>query len=113
MIKIINQKASLDEIKELAQKTFGDMVKAVVDVEKKIFAIGGELHADCEKELLENGSHQENLWGINIYPEKSREDWIEFTSLINVRPSQGNASLAIQDEFLRKRIKDIINSLIL
>ena len=54
-------------LEQVSQKRFGDMVKAVVDVEKGIMAIGGELHADEEQFLLDLGSLQQNIWGINIY----------------------------------------------
>ena len=111
-IKVIKSPLSINEVKSLAEETFGDMVKAVVDIERKIFALGGELHADAEKMLLENGSAQENLWGINIYPERNTDDRIEFISLINIRPSQGNKSMEVQDTEIREKIKNIVNGLI-
>ncbi len=71
------------------------------------------MHADEEKLLLENGSKQKNLWGINIYPDKKGADFIEFDSIINIRPSQNNLSRFIEDEKIRKKIIEIINSLII
>jgi len=111
-IKIIAEIISLGEVKKLAEDTFGDMVKAAVDVEKKIIAIGGELHADAEAILIDNGSEQKNIWGINIYPDKPRNEWIEYISLINIRPKQNNRSMKIEDTGLQKRINEIINSAI-
>lgn len=111
-IKIVSEKITSEELKEMAQNSFGDMVKAVVDVEKEIMSIGGELHADGEALLLEQGSKQENLWGINIYPDKPKEQQIEFSALINVRPSAGNRDMEIQDEAIKERIKTIIQKLI-
>lgn len=111
-IKIIKDKISREEIKELAQKTFGDMVKVVVDVERGIMAAGGEMHADCEQVLLDDGSKQGNLWGANIYPDKEQSEWIEYTSLINIRPAIGNRSLEIQDQTIREQIKGIIKKLV-
>lgn len=111
-IKIIKEKISRDELKKIAQESFGEMAKAVVDIEQEILVVGGELHADGEALLLEQGSKQENLWGINIYPDKLREEWIEYTSLINVRPAQGNRSLEIQDMDIKEKIKKIIDKLI-
>ncbi len=73
-MKIINDKISIEELKKLASETFGNLVKAVVDVEKEIMAIGGELHAVEEMLLLNSGSKQKNLWGRNLYPEKYRND---------------------------------------
>src|SRR3990167_3223142 len=109
-IVLIEQPITLAELKKIAEKTFGDMVKAVVDIEGKVMAVGGELHADEEAFLLERGSQQLNLWGINIYVDKPTQEWIEFDSMINIRPSQGNRSRFIEDENIRKIILDIANN---
>ena len=93
----------------MAAATFGDMVKAVVDIARGIFAVDAELHSDLEAALLQDGSKQRNLWGINLYPETPDEDFIEFDSMINVRPSQGNRSRGVEDEGLRARILEIVN----
>jgi len=106
------EKISRSQLKEMAA-SFGNFVKAVVDVEKQIMALGGELHADEEALLLERGSRQHNLWGINLYPELQGEEFIEFDSLINLRPIQGNRTRGIDDAGIRQRIKEIVNSLIL
>ena len=111
-IQIIKDKISQAEIKELARQTFGDMVKAVVDIERNIMAAGGEMHADCEQILLDDGSKQENLWGANIYPDSAGEDFIEYKSLINIRPKVGNRSMDIEDMAIREKVKQIIVSLI-
>lgn len=111
-MKIIKNPLSQSELENFAQETFGDFVKAVVDIEKELMAVGGELHADEEALLLENGSMQKNLWGCNIFPQKSRADWIEFDSMINIRPSQGNRSREIQDAGVREKIKNIVDKLI-
>ncbi|MCM8789506.1 MAG: DUF5674 family protein [Candidatus Omnitrophica bacterium] len=92
---------------------FGNFIKAVLDIEKKIMAIGGELHSDEEALLLENGSQQRNLWGINLYPEAQGDDFIEFDSVINLRPTQGNRSRGVDDALIRQKIKEVVNSLIL
>lgn len=112
MIKIIRKKVSILKIQELAKKTYGDLIKAVVDVRKKIIAIGGELHADEEALLLEKGSQQEDIWGINLYPFKPKEEWIEFDSIINLRPSLGNLSRDIENPKMKEKIKVIVYSLI-
>jgi len=111
-MKIITENITLDEIKQMAERMFGNMVKVVVDIDKKIMAIDGELHADEEALLLENGSKQESLWGINIYPELYGEDFIDFDSMINLRPSQGNRTRGVDDEKVRKEIVSISNKLI-
>lgn len=91
---------------------FGDMIKAVVDVRQGILGLDAELHADIEKELLSQGSMQADLWGINLYPEMEGDDFIEFDSLINIRPYQGNRSRDVQNPAVRKQIIDVVNSLI-
>ena len=111
-MKIINNKISIADLKKAAEETFGNLVKAVVDVDKKLMAIDGELHADEEALLLENGSRQQDLWGINIYPEIKDEGWIEFDSLINLRPSQGNRTRGVNDPEIRGKIIEIVNGLI-
>ncbi len=100
------------EIERISQRRFGDMIKAVVDIQKRTMAIGGELHADEEQLLLDHGSVQRSLWGINIYHGLGRHEWIEFDSMINIRPSQGNRSRTVEDEAVRKQIVEIVNVLI-
>ncbi len=96
----------------MAEKMFGNLIKAVVDVEKEIMAIDGELHSDEEALLLEKNSKQENLWGINLYPEIKGNDWIEFDSIINLRPSLKNLSRDVENSDTRKKIIKIVNKLI-
>lgn len=91
---------------------FTDLVKAVVDVDRGIMAIGGELHADEERVLLDDGSTQQNVWGINLYPDKTGEEWIEFDSMINLRPRLGNRSRGIDDPVLREKIIAVVNAII-
>ncbi|HPW16841.1 MAG TPA: DUF5674 family protein [Candidatus Aminicenantes bacterium] len=111
-MKIIDSPLPLGELKVMAEGRFGNLVKAVVDVERKIMAVDGELHADEEALLLENGSLQENLWGINIYPELESPDRIEFASVINIRPSQGNGSRGVDDPVIRERIVQAVTGLL-
>ena len=96
----------------MAQDFYGDMVKGVVDVERKIMALNGELHADLERLLLEDGSNQESLWGINLYPDAEDEDFIEFDSLINISPRRNNLSRDVEDETVRDQIRSIVNTLV-
>lgn len=113
-MKIIdkNKKISIKELEKMAENMFGNLVKAVVDVEKEIVVVGAELHADEESFLLEKDSKQKNLWGFNIYPKMTGDDFIEFDSMINLRPSQNNRSREIEDKKTREKIIKIINSLI-
>ncbi len=112
VLRIITEPIHRSEIVAVAQERFGDMVKAVVDVEKGIMAIGGELHADEESALLEQGSAQEHLWGINLYPDEQGEGWIEFDSMINVRPAQGNRSRSVENPAVQDRIRAIVDKLV-
>lgn len=111
-IKVIDKWISLTELRELAKQRFGDMIKAVVDIQKNIIAVGGEFHADEEALLLEQGSNQTNLWGINIYVNQPKDSWIEYDSIINLRPSQGNSSRGIESPEIRQAIIKIVNQLI-
>ena len=106
-MKIITQVLTLSELNKMANM-FGGMVKAVVDVDRKLIAVDAELHSDLEALLLENGSKQKSLWGINLYPEMQGDDLIEFDSMINMRPSQGNKSRGVDDESTTKKIIEII-----
>ena len=91
---------------------YDDLVKAVVDIKKDIMAVDAEMHADQERLLIENGSKQEDLWGINLYPGLSGKDFLEFDSMINMRPSQGNRSRSVDDAKLKEKIREIVNKLI-
>ncbi len=111
-VRIIHQKISQKELEQITKLNYGDMAKGVADLSRKIIALGGELHADAQAVLLQQGSRQESLWGFNIYSNRDRESRIEYTSLINIRPAHGNRAIEIQDLQLRKHIKDIIDALI-
>lgn len=111
-IELIEEPITRKRLFEIAQNQFGNLVKAVVDIEKGIFAIGGDLHADEETFLIDHGSHQEHLWGINLYPAKTGEDFIEFDSMINVRPSQDNNSRSVESSAIQETIRTIIARLV-
>jgi len=111
-IRILSQPISISELAAMAEPHFIDLVKAVVDVEKRIMAIGGELHADEEALLLERGSALQNLWGINLYPGKAPDDFIEFDSMINLRPSQGNRSRGVDNPDIRNKVIDVVRELV-
>jgi hypothetical protein len=111
-VRIVDAPIPLADVRELAHEHFGDFVKAVVDVARGVMALGGELHADEEALLLEHGSRQPDLWGINVYPDAAPAEWIEYDSMINVRPAQGNRSRAVEDHALRDRIAGVVAALI-
>lgn len=111
-LRLLSEPLARSELAALAQAGFGDMVKAVVDVRRGIMAIGGDLHSDEEALLLDDGSIQKDLWGINLYPEETGDDLVEFDSMINVRPSQGNRTRDVEDEATRKAILAIVARLV-
>ena len=105
---IIRDVLKFEDLREMAARTFGDLVKAVVDVDRQLLALDAELHSDLEAQLLQDGSEQRSLWGINLYPDMPVSEFIEFDSLINIRPSQGNRSRGVEDEAVRKKIASVI-----
>ncbi len=111
-IQIIKNPISKNELAEIAKQRFGDLVKAVVDVNREIMAVGGNMYADEEAVLLGAGSRQSDLWGINIFPAFPISKWIEFDSVINIRPSDNNRSRGVENSEIRKRIIEIVNKLI-
>ena len=110
--RIFRERISRAELARLAEEQFGDWIKAVVDVSREVMAIGGDLHADDEAALLADGSRQRDLWGINLHPGESAPDWIEFDSMINLRPRDGNRSRGVDDDRIRARIREVVESLV-
>jgi hypothetical protein len=108
---ILKEKITVDQLREMANNMFGNMVKAVVDVRQKTIGVDAELHADEEALLLQNGSLQQDLWGINVYPDMERNgpDFIEFDSMINLRPSQNNRSRGVENKEIRDQIIAVVN----
>ncbi|MBU0878240.1 MAG: hypothetical protein KJ569_05155 [Candidatus Omnitrophica bacterium] len=106
-MKIITQVLALSELKQMAVM-FGNMVKAVVDVDRELIAVDAELHSDLEGLLLGDGSKQKSLWGINLYPDMGQDEFIEFDSMINIRPSQSNRSRGVENEEISKKITEIV-----
>jgi hypothetical protein len=94
---IVRSPTTRRDLATVAEAQFGEFLKAVVDIGRGMMAIGGELHSDEEAALLEDGARQQDLWGVNLYPGEPEEVWIEFDSVINIRPSQGNRSRGVED----------------
>lgn len=117
-MKLVEKEITIDELSNIrlvwmSQKMFGNLIKAVVDIKKGIMVVDSGLHSDEEDLLLENGSSQEDLWGINIYPENiNTEGWIEFDSMINLKPSQGNMSISVDNQGIREKIVSIVDKLV-
>lgn len=111
-IILVKEPIKLDTLKKIALEKGSDLVKAVIDIKLKIMAIGGYMHADEEKFLLDQGSEQDNLWGINIFPNSAIDKWIEFDSMINVRSRQNNRSRGVEDLKTQQKIIEIVSFLI-
>jgi len=107
-------KISISELSAMAENMYGNLVKAVVDIEKNKLVVDAEMHADGEQYLLEDGSRQSDLWGLNLYPNKfGADDFIEFDSMINIRPRQMNMSRDIEDTEIRNRIITLVQQKII
>ena len=111
-LQFVREPIARSMLAEIAAAGFGDMIKAVVDVKRGIMAVGAELHSDEEAALLDDGSGQPDLWGINLYPDEKSDGWIEFDSMINVRPTQGNRSRGVDDETIRMSIHRVVVALV-
>ncbi len=111
-MQIIRQPIYRKDLHQIAQKSFGNLVKAVVDIERNIMTLDAELHSDEEAMLISDGSNQKNIWGINLYPDLQGDEFIEFDSMINVRPGQKNLSRGVDDQTIKKKIIVVVQSLI-
>ena len=112
-MQIIDTPRQLAQLWQSREIDFTEMMKIVVDINLEILAIDGEMHADLEEILLENGSQQMDLWGANIYPMRSGPDQLEFTSFINIRPSQGNRGMEIVDPQICDLVRTICSTLLI
>lgn len=111
--RIVKDKITKDELKNLAHEQYGDVIKAVVDVEKEIMGAGGELHIDIQSLLVEKeNSHGKDTWGINLYLEKIGDDFIEFDSMINLKPNLGNRTRDVENPEIKDKIREIVNKLV-
>ncbi len=111
-MQLIDKSISLSELKKMSAKMFGGLVKAVVDIKKEIMVVDADMHADEETCLLDKGSKQDDVWGINLYPDLSGDDFVEFDSMINVRPRLNNFSRGISDKTIREKVINIVNKLV-
>jgi len=113
ILRVIKKKITRKELENIAKKNQGDMIKGVVDLKKGVIALGGEFHSDANVLLIEKqGSNQRDIWGFNIFPKKTKENRVEFNSLINIRPADNNFDIEIQDPKIKEKIKQIIDKLI-
>ena len=110
--RILRTKLSPEDLLTLAEATFGDMVKLVVDVDRGLLAAGGMLHADAEALLTEDGAPTDALWGANYFPARAVGERLEYTALINIRPARGNRGQEIADPSTRERVREVVERLV-
>jgi len=111
-MKLVYHQISLSELKKMSEKMYSNLVKDVVDIDKEVMVVDVEMHVDAEQELLEQCSEQKNLWGITIHPNNPQEKWIEYDSIINIRPSQGNRSRGIEQQAIQNKITSIVYKMV-
>lgn len=111
-MKLIKDTISLSELKKMSEEMFDGIVKAVVDIKKEIMMVDAPMHADQESALLTMGSEQGDLWGINLHPFEDKEHFIEFDSMINLRPSWGNKTRGVDNSTTQEQIKRIVDKLV-
>jgi hypothetical protein len=111
-MEIIRARIPLSRVRSRYMTHFPAMTKLVIDIGRRILAIDADLHADEEEALLDDGSRQEHLWGCNLYPDRPGDQAVEYTSLINIRPSQNNMAMVVQDPAIRQEISTVIGELI-
>lgn len=112
-IKIITDTISTAEAKEIGKEFYDDMVKGAVDIKASTLALGGEYHIDASRVLESSGAHVGDIWGFNIVFGRPKEDRLEYTALINIRPAFGNRDMYIQDGAIRSKIKEIVDKKVL
>ena len=108
-MKVVD-KITVQELTAMSEKMSEAMVKGVVDTAQKLLVLDAGLHSDEEQYmLLEHGSKQADLWGINLWPEEfGTDEFIEFDSMINIRPSQNNRSRYVETSSVRQLICEIV-----
>jgi len=111
-IIVTDRRLDRADLARLVQGGFGTMVKFVVDLRRRTMAVGGELHADGERLLLEGGSEQDDVWGGNYYPGRDSADCVQFTALINIRPARGNPGMEIADPAVRDAVRELASLLL-
>jgi hypothetical protein len=108
-VQIVAGRITLAELSAIAEATFGDLVKAVADVRRGLLAVDAGMHSDLEALLLDAGSEQRDLWGINLYPAAfGTPGFLDFDSMVNLRPGQGNRTRSVEDPAIREAIKDLV-----
>jgi hypothetical protein len=112
-MQIVAGRITVADLTTMAEATFGDLVKAAVDVGRGLLAVDAGMHSDLEALLLDAGSRQGDIWGINLYPgEFGTAGFLEFDSMINLRPSQGNRTRSVDDPAVRTAIVELVGRVV-
>jgi len=107
-IVIVSEQIQRDALTPLMEAWHHTMVKGVVDIARNVIALGGEWHMDANVLLLADGSNQKDVWGFNLYPEEDGDAALEYISLINIRPAQGNRDMEIEDADIREKVRAVV-----
>jgi len=111
--QIVKDAITRAQLRALAHEQYGDIIKAVVDVNTGVVGVGGELHVDIQSILIEKeGGRGDTTWGINLYLDKTGDDFIEFDSMINLKPALGNKTRGVEDETIRQKIREIVDRVV-
>ena len=111
-IRVVREPIALESLGPLAKAWHGTLIKGVADCTRGIIALGGDWHMDANTTLIADGSKQEDVWGFNIYPAERGDAALEYISLINIRPAQGNKTMELVNEVLRTKIRKIVSKLV-
>jgi hypothetical protein len=106
-IHLLRERATPAQMTEMLAE-LGSYIKFAVDIQRNIAVGGGELHADCEKILLEDGSRQEDIWGADWDPFSQT---VKFEALMNIRPRQNNPAMQILDPAIRAKVEAALRPL--
>ena len=111
--RIVKDNIPMSELRTLAHEQYGDVIKAVVDVERGIMGVGGELHVDIQSLLIEKENAKgDTTWGINLYQDKSGNDFIEFDSMVNLKPASGNRTRGVESVEIQTKIREVVGKLV-
>ncbi len=106
-ILIPAKQLQMADLEQFLNSPFEKMIKFVVDVRLEKIALGGEMQADAEEELIRGGSAQGDLWGGNLWPWE-RPPRIEYISLINIHPAADNRGMEIRLDHVRRAVRDVV-----
>ena len=108
MVILVASRLSDEDIQKIAEDLEG-YIKFVVDIERGILAAGVTRHVQSEELLLKQGSKQQHLWGGGLDLETGA---LDFDSMINIRPTDGNTSREVLSQEIRVKMEKIVRKLL-